>query len=77
MARLIEYSASPRATIAFSRTARALVVFSGRGHVIPGDIGKLAHRLLRHQLILGCEAASANVTPDVVIDAVLQAVRVP
>jgi MoxR-like ATPase len=37
----------------------------------------LAHRVLRHRLILGFEAASARVTPDVVVDAVLRAVRVP
>ena len=77
MARLIEYGASPRATIAFCRTARALAVLSGRGHVVPDDIARLAHRVLRHRLILGFEAASARVTPDVVIDAVLSAVRVP
>jgi MoxR-like ATPase len=77
LARLIEYGASPRATIAFCNAARALALLSGRGHVIPGDIAKLAHRVLRHRLILGFEAASANVTPEVIIDAVLQAVRVP
>jgi MoxR-like ATPase len=77
LARLIEYGASPRATIAFSKLARALAVLSGRGHVIPGDIEKLAHRVLRHRLILGFEAATANVTPDVVVDAVLQSVPVP
>jgi MoxR-like ATPase len=77
VARLIEYGASPRATIAFCRTARALAVLRGRGHVVPDDIARLAHRVLRHRLILGFEAASARVTPDVVVDAVLQAVRVP
>ncbi|TQR83135.1 AAA family ATPase [Mycobacterium hodleri] len=77
IARLIEYGASPRATIAFCRTARALAVLRGRTHVVPDDVAKLAHRVLRHRLILGFEAASARVTPDVVIDAVLQAVRVP
>lgn len=77
IARLIEYGASPRATIAFCRTARALAVLRGRTHVLPDDVAKLAHRVLRHRLILGFEAASARVTPDVVIDAVLQAVRVP
>jgi MoxR-like ATPase len=76
-ARLIEYGASPRATIAFCRTARALAVLRGRGHVLPDDIAQLAHRVLRHRLILGFEAASARVTPDVVVDAVLHAVRVP
>jgi MoxR-like ATPase len=76
-ARLVEYGASPRATIAFCRTARALAVLRGRTHVVPDDVANLAHRVLRHRLILGFEAASARVTPDVVIDAVLQAVRVP
>jgi MoxR-like ATPase len=77
LARLIEYGASPRATIALCRTARAMAVLRGRSHVLPDDIARLAHRVLRHRLILGFEAASARVTPDVVIDAVLQAVPVP
>jgi MoxR-like ATPase len=77
LSRLIEYGASPRATIAFCQAARALAVLDGRGHVIPDDIAKLAHRVLRHRLILGFEAASANITAEVIIDAVLQAVRVP
>jgi MoxR-like ATPase len=77
LARLIEYGASPRATIAFCESARALAVLSGRNHVVPEDIKRLAHRVLRHRLILGFEAANANVTPETVIDAVLQAVRVP
>jgi MoxR-like ATPase len=77
ISRLVEYGASPRATIAFCQAARALAVLSGRDHVIPDDICKLAHRVLRHRLILGFEAASANITSDVIIDAVLQAVRVP
>ncbi|MGH3675367.1 MAG: AAA family ATPase [Mycobacterium sp.] len=77
LARLIEYGASPRATIAFCKAARALAVLSGRAHVIPDDIAKLAHRVLRHRLILGFEAASNGVTPEVIIDDVLQAVRVP
>jgi MoxR-like ATPase len=76
-ARLIEYGASPRATIAFCRTARALAVLHGRSHVVPEDIARLAHRVLRHRLILGFEAATARVTPDLVVDAVLRAVPVP
>jgi MoxR-like ATPase len=77
LARLIEYGASPRATIAFCRTARAMAVVRGRSHVVPEDVAQLAHRVLRHRLILGFEAASARITSDVVVDAVLRAVRVP
>src|SRR5688572_28078130 len=76
-ARLIAYRASPRATLAFVKSARALALLSGRAHVIPVDMATLAHRVLRHRLILGFEAASNGVSPEVVIDAVLQAVRVP
>ena len=77
LARLVEYGASPRATIALCRTARALAVLRGRNHVLPDDIARLAHRVLRHRLVLGFEAASARITPDVVIDAVLHTVPVP
>ncbi|MGE4028132.1 AAA family ATPase, partial [Mycolicibacterium sp.] len=77
LARLIEYGASPRATIALCTSARALALLSGRDHVIPDDIADLAHRVLQHRLILGFEAASAGVTAGVVIDAALRSVRVP
>lgn len=77
LGRLVEYGASPRATIAFCRCAKAQAVLSGRGHVLPEDIRTLAHRVLRHRLILGFEAVNVDVTPEAVIDAVLQTVRVP
>ena len=77
LARLIEYGASPRATIAFCKAARALALLSGRNHVLPDDVKALAHRVLRHRLILGFEAVAQNVTPEVLIDNVIQAVRTP
>ena len=77
VAQWVAYGASPRATIAFCRAARAQAVLSGRAHVLPEDIAHLAHRVLRHRLILGFEAVSADVTPETVIDAALRAVRVP
>ncbi|OBJ84897.1 AAA family ATPase [Mycobacterium asiaticum] len=77
VARVVEYGASPRATIAFCQAARALALLSGRNHVIPDDIRKLAHRVLRHRLILGFEAVTLGVSAEMVIDAVLQSVRVP
>ncbi|MGE2717814.1 AAA family ATPase [Mycolicibacterium litorale] len=77
LARLIEYGASPRATIAFSRATRAAALLAGRNHVLPDDIRNLAHRVLRHRLILGFEAVSAGVSTDDIVDAVMQSVRVP
>lgn len=77
MARMIEYGASPRATIALCRAARALAVIRGRNHVVPDDVARLAHRVMRHRLILGFEAAGMRITPDAVVDAALASVRVP
>lgn len=77
LARLIEYGASPRATIAFCKAARALALLSGRNHVLPDDIKVLAHRVLRHRLILGFEAVAQNVTSEVLIDNIIQVVRTP
>jgi MoxR-like ATPase len=54
-----------------------LALLSGRAHVIPDDIAKVAYRVLRHRLILGFEAASTNITSEAIVDAVLQVVRVP
>lgn len=77
LARLIEYGASPRATIAFCKAARALALLADRNHVLPDDIKALAHRILRHRLILGFEAVAENVTAEVLIDNIIQAVRTP
>lgn len=77
LARLIEVGASPRATIALCRAARALALLNRRDHVLPDDIKALAHRVLRHRLTLGFEAAADQVTPELVIDAILGAVRTP
>ncbi|SEH46720.1 MoxR-like ATPase [Mycolicibacterium rutilum] len=77
LARLVEYGASPRATIAFAKAARGAALLTGRNHVLPDDIRNVAHRVLRHRLILRFEAISAGVSAETIIDAVLQSVRVP
>lgn len=77
LARVVEYGASPRATIAFCESGRALALLRGRNHVRPEDIQHLAHRVLGHRLILGFEAAAQKITPHVIVDAVLQRVQVP
>lgn len=77
LARVIEYGASPRATIALCGAGRARALLNGRNHVRPEDVQHLAHRVLRHRLILGFEAAGAKITPETIVDAALQSVRVP
>jgi MoxR-like ATPase len=77
LADCIEYGASPRASIAFSRAARALALLEGRDHVIPEDVKELRHVVLRHRIILGFEAIADNVAPETIIDAVFASVKVP
>ena len=73
----IEYGASPRASIAFSKAARALALLNGRGHVIPDDVKALRHVVLRHRIILNFEAIADNIVPETIIDAVFDAVQAP
>ena len=73
----IDYGASPRASIAFARSARALALLAGRDHVTPDDVKSLRHPVLRHRLILGFEALADGIAPETIIDAVFDAVKAP
>ena len=71
----LEYGASPRATIALDRCARAHAWLNNRDYVSPDDLHAVAHDCLRHRLILSYEAEADGITTDKVIDALLA--RVP
>ena len=77
LARYVQFGASPRASIAFAQAARARAIIAGRDHVIPDDVKALAHRVLRHRIILGFEAVADEVPVENIIDAVVAAVRTP
>jgi len=77
LARLVEYGASPRASIAFLHASRALALLAGRKYVIPEDVKALAHRVLRHRVVLTFEADALEVRPERVIDAIVAAVPTP
>ncbi len=75
LASWIQYGASPRASIAFDRCARALAWLEGRDYVSPEDVQKLAHEILRHRILLTYQAEADGVSIDSVIDELLA--RVP
>lgn len=77
LARYVEVGASPRASIAFAKASRACALLQGRDHVIPEDVRHLAHRVLRHRVLLTYEATADDVRVETIIDAVLRAVRTP
>ena len=77
IARAIQYGASPRATIALDRCARARAWLDGRDFVSPDDVQAMAPDVLRHRIILNFEAEAEGITTDDMIQAILQRVGVP
>jgi MoxR-like ATPase len=74
---LIEFGASPRATIALGICARAHAFLRGRGFVLPEDVKAIAPDVLRHRVITTYEAEAEQITPDDVVRRVLDAVHTP
>ncbi len=77
LANWIQHGASPRATMALDRCARAYAWLNHRDYVMPEDIQLLAPDILRHRLILSFEAEAEGRTADSCIDELLARVAVP
>ena len=77
LANYVDFGASPRASIAFSSAARARALIDGRNHVVPDDVKALTHRVLRHRVTLGFEAAADEVAVEAIIDAMVNGIRTP
>ncbi|MBL4711697.1 MAG: MoxR family ATPase [Gammaproteobacteria bacterium] len=71
------YGASPRATIALDRCARAYAWLDQRDYVSPDDIQAIAFDVLRHRVILSYEAEAEGITPDSFIQELIARVPVP
>jgi MoxR-like ATPase len=74
---LLQYGASPRASIALDRCARANAWLAGRDYVTPEDIQTVAHDVLRHRILLSFEAEAAGRTTDEIVDTFLARIGVP
>ncbi len=74
---LIDYGASPRASIYLGLGARAIAFLQGRGYVTPQDVKDIAHDVLRHRVILTYEAEAEETSAEDVIDRILATVPVP
>lgn len=75
--RWLRYGASPRATIALDRCAKAHAWLQGRDYVLPEDIHIIAHDVLRHRILLTFEAEAEGINSDEFLDALLKLVAVP
>jgi MoxR-like ATPase len=74
---LVQFGASPRATINLTLAAKAWAFLQGRNHVVPQDIKDIAPDVLRHRLILTYEADAEGIDADAIVRRVLDAVLVP
>ncbi|MCP3905886.1 MAG: AAA domain-containing protein [Planctomycetes bacterium] len=74
---LIQYGASPRATIALTIAAKASAFLDGRGYVVPQDIKDVAMNVMRHRVIVSYEAEAEDKRPEDIVQTILDHVPVP
>ena len=74
---LIEYGASPRATIFLAQGARAHAFLRGRNFVTPDDVKAIAPDILRHRVLTTYEAEAEEVTSDIIVNKILGAIESP
>ena len=74
---LIEFGASPRASVFLARAAQALAFIAGRTYVLPDDVKSLAPDVLRHRLITTYEAEARGVDVEAIITRLLDGVGIP
>jgi len=74
---LIEFGASPRATLFLAQASRAHAFIRGRGYVTPEDVKSIGPDVLRHRVILSYEAEAENIKPEEIIQRIFDTIEVP
>lgn len=74
---LIQYGASPRASISLAMAAKAYAFIKRRGYVIPEDVRAVCYEVLRHRIGLTYEAEAENITTESIITDIINTVEVP
>jgi MoxR-like ATPase len=77
VAQLIQYGASPRASLGIVRATRALAMLRGRDYALPQDMQDIAPDILRHRLVLSYDALADDIPADAVVSRVLATVPLP
>jgi MoxR-like ATPase len=77
LAPLIEFGASPRASIALAQASRAHAFLRGRTYVTPDDVKAMAPDVLRHRVLTTYEAEAEEVTSEEIVKRILAAVEAP
>jgi MoxR-like ATPase len=74
---LIQYGASPRATIYLTMASKAHAFLQGRTYVTPHDVKSIAYDVLRHRIIVSYEAEAEEKKPEDILKLILDTVKVP
>ncbi len=74
---MLQYGASPRATIFLAQAAKATALLAGRGYVTPQDVKTVGLDVLRHRLAITYEAEAEEITPEDIIGRIFDTVAVP
>ena len=74
---MIQFGASPRASIFLNRAAKAYAFLQRRGYVVPHDIKSIGMDILRHRIILTYEAEAENVSADDILKSLFDTIEVP
>ncbi len=74
---LLAWGASPRATLALVKLARARALLRGRAYVVPEDVKAVGHGALRHRLLLSYEAEAQELQGDDLVDRLFASIEVP
>jgi MoxR-like ATPase len=77
VAQLIQYGASPRASLGIVRATRALALLRGRDYALPQDLQDIAPDILRHRLVLSYDALADDIPADHIVARIMQSVPVP
>lgn len=77
LAGLIQYGASPRATIFLKRAAKGMAFLDGRGYVTPEDVKTIVPDVLRHRLQVTYEAEAEELNPEMLLQRILDGLPVP
>ncbi|MBQ8950429.1 MAG: AAA family ATPase [Eubacterium sp.] len=73
----VRLGASPRASIAFMKIAKAVALIYGRTYVTPDDVKLLRYQVLRHRIELNYSAVADNVTVETIIDQIVNTIQAP
>ena len=74
---LINYGASPRASINLAMASKAYAFIKRRGYVIPEDVRAICMDVMRHRIGVTYEAEAENINSEMIVNEILNAVEVP